>query len=129
MSGCIEHVNRAMQHIAATITSRDSADTDCVEALPDESGFVVHCGVRWDLTLRFGRIEDCLCDEPGSVIALPANEFFDDECVTDVRSALGSFVQHHFGDRLDDFNRLVAKERRQLRPMLVERESNLYAER
>jgi hypothetical protein len=128
MSGCIEHVNRAMQHITATVASRGSADSDCVEALPDDSGFVVHCGVRSDLTLRFGRIEDCRCDEPGSVIALPANEFFDDECVTDVRSALGSFVLHHFSDQLDAFNRLVANERQQLRPMLVERESNLYAE-
>jgi len=44
-----------------------------------------------------------------------------------VRSALGSFVLQHFGNQLDDFNRLVAKERQQLRPTLVERESNHYA--
>jgi hypothetical protein len=128
MSGCIDHVNRAMQHVAVTVASRPPAASDCVEALPDEGGFVVHCGVRSDLTVRFGRIEDCRCDEPGSVIALPANEFFDDDCVTDKRSALGSFVQHHFGGRLDEFGGLVARERRQFRPTLVERESNLYAE-
>jgi hypothetical protein len=38
MSGCIEHVNRAMQHITATLASRGSAESDCVEALPGESG-------------------------------------------------------------------------------------------
>jgi hypothetical protein len=41
-----------------------------------------------------------------------------------VRSALGSFVLHHFGDQLDAFKRLVAKERQQLRPILVERETS-----
>lgn len=92
MRDCIAHVNRAMQHITATVAARASTDNACVETLPDTAGFIVRCGTRSDLTVRFGRIEDCTCDEPGTVIALPANEFFDDECVSDVRSALGSFV-------------------------------------
>jgi hypothetical protein len=64
MGDCIEHVNRAMQYITSTITSRGLTDADCVEALPDNGGFVIRCGTRSDMTLRFGRIEDCRCDEP-----------------------------------------------------------------
>jgi hypothetical protein len=38
-----------------------------------------------------GRIED-QAHMPGSAIALPSNEYFDDECVRDPRSALGAYV-------------------------------------
>lgn len=129
MRDCIAHVNRAMQHVTATVAARASADDACVETLPDSAGFIVRCGTRSDLTVRFGRIEDCTCDEPGTVIALPANEFFDDACVSDVRSALGSFVHHHFADKLEAFKRLVATERQQFSPTLVEREAHLIVYR
>ena len=42
-----------------------------------------------------------------SLFALPANEFFDDECIHDSNSALGAFVQHHFADRVPDIQSLV----------------------
>src|SRR5262249_2425296 len=101
MSDCVKHFNRAMQHIKSTLTSNASEVGDeCVQPLPDDEGFVVRCGLRSELMLKFGRIEDCQCDGLGSVIALPANEFFDDECVTDSRSALGSFVLHHFDNQV-----------------------------
>jgi hypothetical protein len=35
-------------------------------------------------------------------VALPANEYFDDECISDLNSSLGAFIQHHFKDRVDD---------------------------
>jgi len=44
------------------------------------------------------------------VIALPANEYFDDECISDTRSSLGAFVQQHFKDSIDDFIRQVREE-------------------
>ncbi len=125
MTDCVESFNRAMQQVAGTTACR-SPFNDCIEDLPG-GGFVVHCGTRSDLTLKFGRIEECQCEGQGSVIALPANEFFDDECITDARSALGAFVLHHFTDRVDEFKRLVAKERQQRTGTLVERESNQFA--
>jgi hypothetical protein len=128
LSDCVESLNRTMHHMTTTVASNQSSDSDCIEDLPDGDGFVVHCGVRSDLTLRFGRIEECPCEGEGSVIALPANEFFDDECITDARSALGSLVLHHFRDQVDAFRGLVARERHQRKPILVERESNRYAE-
>ncbi len=53
--------------------------------------------------LVFGRIQDCRNDRTDSVIALPANEYFDDECITDTNSSLGAFVQDVFGPELDEF--------------------------
>ena len=126
MRDCVEYLNQAMQHMTAAIAGHGSSENDCVEDLPEGGGFVVRCGIRSELTLRFGRIEECACESPGSVIALPANEFFDDECITDTRSALGSFAHKHFGSQVDSFKRLVAEERQQRRSILVKRESNQY---
>ncbi|HEV2450686.1 MAG TPA: macro domain-containing protein [Streptosporangiaceae bacterium] len=41
------------------------------------------------------------------VIALPANEYFDDECVSDTHSALGAFVQRRLGGDVEDFVRRI----------------------
>ena len=53
-----------------------------------------------------GRIEQYEA-KPGSVVALPCNEYFDDRCTADSRSALGIYVAHHFGDRASAFSALV----------------------
>ena len=55
------------------------------------------------IELTFGRIQDCRTDRADSVVALPANEYFDDECITDTNSSLGAFVQDVFGPKLDEF--------------------------
>jgi CAP12/Pycsar effector protein, TIR domain/Thoeris protein ThsA, Macro domain len=55
-----------------------------------------------------GRIENYSAQD--HVVALPANEYFDDECIADVRSALGAYVQRHFADSQDAFRRAVAVE-------------------
>jgi len=53
--------------------------------------------------LAFGRIQDCRTDRTESVVALPANEYFDDECITDINSSLGAFVHDVFGPEPDEF--------------------------
>lgn len=62
----------------------------------------------------FGRIEDCGAGDQGSVVALPANEYFDDECIKDTRSSLGAFVQAGYGDDIDAFLSCVGAELRGL---------------
>jgi hypothetical protein len=59
--------------------------------------------------IEFGRIQDCVPTDSRSVVALPANEYFDDECITDSNSSLGAFVQHHFPQKpqIRDFIRRV----------------------
>lgn len=57
--------------------------------------------------VEMGRIQDYKTDDSQSAIALPANEYFDDECIADVNSSLGAFVQHHFHENVEDFLRQV----------------------
>ena len=122
-------LNQVLEGLARTLTSnRPLPPSDGVEALPRGAGFLIHPTNRSKLTVTFGRIEDCSREEVGSVVALPANEFLDDECLTDDRSALGAFVRQCFGDRLSDFQTLVAEQRARLKPALVERETGVYKE-
>lgn len=65
---------------------------------------------RATVHVEIGRIQDYQSDDSRSVVALPANEYFDDECVTDVNSSLGAFVQHHFNEKVDEFLRHVRAE-------------------
>ncbi len=62
---------------------------------------------RASVFIETGRIQNCLPADSRGVIALPANEYFDDECITDTNSSLGAFVQHHFKDSVADFVRQV----------------------
>ena len=61
-------------------------------------------------------------------MVLPANEFLDDACITDSGSALGAFVKRHFGDAVDGFKEVVARARRELPSVFVEREKGKYQE-
>lgn len=69
-----------------------------------------YCVTLGSLHVRvaFGRLELMLEPAEDCLMALPANEFFDDECIHDNRSALGAFVQHHFPGRTLDLQALVA---------------------
>ena len=83
-------------------------ETDKNRVQKTENGYCISFGT---LTIRvsFGRIEefDCANSEGDHLIALPANEFFDDDCIHDSRSALGAFMQHHFKDHIPDIQALV----------------------
>lgn len=81
-----------------------------------------------DITVLFGRIEASDTDDPCSVIALPANEFFDDDCINDSHSSLGAYMQHVFRERTDEITRLVKSERSRLTPAIVESEAGRYQE-
>lgn len=53
--------------------------------------------------VKLGFIESFLTDEPASVVALPANEYFDDDCIKNTTSALGAYVGRAYGSSLDAF--------------------------
>jgi O-acetyl-ADP-ribose deacetylase (regulator of RNase III) len=53
---------------------------------------------RTNARVEVGRIQDYHSADSRAVIALPANEYFDDECISDTNSSLGAFIQHHFKD-------------------------------
>jgi hypothetical protein len=72
------------------------------------------------LNVIFDRIEECDCSDEASLIALPANEFFDDDCIYDPRSALGAFIQRHFKNDAAKIQELVkvALERKQTQDVM-----------
>ena len=56
-----------------------------------------------------GRIED-FAREAGAVVVLPCNEYFDDECAGDTRSALGAYVNRVFDGQAAEFISLMKSE-------------------
>jgi hypothetical protein len=77
-----------------------------VKRLPN--GYSVSHG-SFVLNVLFGRIETIDCFRGECMIALPANEFFDDECINDIRSALGAYLQYYFKDNIPKIESLVKK--------------------
>ena len=61
------------------------------------------------LNVLFGKIETIDCPRDECLIALPANEFFDDECINDNRSALGAYMKYHFEQNIPKIKSLVKK--------------------
>jgi len=128
---CLPRLNDILLHIARTITTNDvMVRDDRVETLPDNSGFCLRLNSKATLTISYGRIEESsLTPEEDTVVALPANEFFDDECITDQRSALGAFVSAHCRDgSLDDLKKRISEQRNQLPRSYVERETGVFRE-
>lgn len=79
-------------------------DTTGVRRIPN--GHCVSLG-RMTVKVILGRIEESDCSDEACLVALPANEFFDDDCIHDCRSALGAFMQHHFKGNISDIQALV----------------------
>jgi O-acetyl-ADP-ribose deacetylase (regulator of RNase III) len=65
---------------------------------------------RANVLVEVGRIQNYQSADSRAAIALPANEYFDDECISDPNSSLGAFVLHHFGTTAADFVRQVRAE-------------------
>jgi Domain of unknown function (DUF6430) len=56
-----------------------------------------------------GRIEDYVVEARGAIV-LPCNEYFDDRCVHDTRSALGAYVNRAFEGQVEAFVSLMMSE-------------------
>jgi hypothetical protein len=56
------------------------------------------------IAITYGRLEEASAEHREAVlVVLPANEYFDDECINDSHSALGAFVQGRLRDAQADF--------------------------
>ncbi len=86
------------------IHSISGTDKDRVQQI--ENGYSVSLG-SLTINVNFGRIEEFNFADENHLIALPANEFFDDDCIHDTRSALGAFMQYHFKDSIPTIQALV----------------------
>lgn len=105
-----KRLDRAMARMSRDLEAlfedpRPNADVWVTGSRPDEVSLRVG---RASVRLRFGGIEEVLTEDEASVVALPANEYFNDECISDGRSALGAYVQRSF--EVGQFVALVAAE-------------------
>jgi hypothetical protein len=71
------------------------------------STVVAGCEIR----AVYGRLEDFVqAETETAAVVLPCNEYFDDQCVTDERSALGAYVNRVFKGQVVEFCKLVTDE-------------------
>jgi O-acetyl-ADP-ribose deacetylase (regulator of RNase III) len=106
-------LDRAMRRMSKDLEyllSEHGATPGRSETPSDSSGPVSLRLGRTNVQVELGRIQDYRPEDSRTVVALPANEYFDDECITDTNSSLGAFVQHHFADRVDEFVQHVQAE-------------------
>jgi len=87
--------------------SADPDHTDTLSSWPEAVSLRLG---RTSVRVEVGRIQDYQSADSRAVIALPANEYFDDERIADANSSLGAFVQHHFKNSVDDIVRQVRAE-------------------
>lgn len=79
-------------------------DTHDVFEWPGSVSFQIE---RATVKVEVGRIEDYQPGDKRTVIVLPANEYFDDGCISDPYGSLGAFVQRHFENRVADFTKQI----------------------
>jgi hypothetical protein len=60
-----------------------------------------------EILVDFAQLQNPDVDSFGSAVVLPANEFFDERCFEDVRTAAGAFVQSHFPNRTGELRQAV----------------------
>jgi Domain of unknown function (DUF6430) len=60
-----------------------------------DGGYAVQAN-KGQIVVLFGKLDEMLTPISEALVVLPANEYFDDECIRDTGSSLGSFVQKHF---------------------------------
>lgn len=61
------------------------------------------------IIVHFCKIEEVEKKED-AVIVLPANEYFDDDCIKDKKSSLGAYVDKYFKNQIREFQKVVSKE-------------------
>jgi len=115
-----DYVNKALKSL---LTEEHQPGLRASEVVRSDQECRIRIG-RTDLCVRFGDIRTCDGNTPGAVVALPANEYFDDDCVNDTRSSLGAYTQHAFPGRIAEIQQLIAQKLANAPSELVEREPN-----
>jgi hypothetical protein len=77
------------------------------------------------LNVIYGKIQDYNTDA-FSVVVLPANEFFDDECLHDEKSSLGAYMQSKFSNQIDEIKQLIKAKLEGLATIKVKKEEGLF---
>jgi len=102
-------MRRMSKDLETLLTSHNTQPGHNIDFAEDSRALSLLLG-RASVRVEVGRIQDYQSSDSRTVIVLPANEYFDDECISDTNSSLGAFVQHHFGEHVHDFARQVRAE-------------------
>jgi hypothetical protein len=81
---------------------------------------------RSTIKVIFGRIDVIENNAEKSLIVLPANEFFDDECIKDRGSALGAFMQAKYPNQIDQVKQLIDNKLEGFSSMEVEKKAGKF---
>ena len=81
-----------------------------------------------EINILYGKIELLASESEDSLVVLPANEFFDDECIEDNKSALGAYVNYKFTNQTETVKNLIAEELKGLSSKKVEKEMGIFQE-
>lgn len=113
-----DYVNKSLKSLL-TEEEQPSGGSSGITSTGDEYRMPIG---RTEVCVRFGDIRSCDSNDPGAVVALPANEFFDDDCIRDTRSALGAYIVSAFPNAIRDIQKLIAQKLANAPSELVERE-------
>ena len=80
-----------------------------------------------EVNIIFGRIESLEnSDFERTLIVLPANEFFDEDCIKDKRSSLGAFIQEKYPNQTEKIQLLIKEKLETLPNETVEKETGIF---
>jgi len=82
------------------------------------------CG-HAQINISFGKIEDKSQMAPSSMVVLPANEYFDSECIFDTKSSLGAYIQSIFPNQALEVQKLIQEELVTLKSRKEEKEPGI----
>jgi len=77
------------------------------------------------IAVEQGRLEASVAKPQDTLVVLPANEFFDDACIADSKSALGAFIQAKYPGQMPALQALVASRLRARATQRVQREAGV----
>jgi hypothetical protein len=106
----LDRAMRRMSKDLETLLASHNAQQGHTAGFAEDHGVLSLLLGRASVRVEVGRIQDYQSSDSRTVIVLPANEYFDDECISDTNSSLGAFVQHHFEGHVNDFVRQVKAE-------------------
>jgi len=76
----------------------------------DKYSMNINLGGNHIINIVYGKINDFQEYDKRTLVILPANDKFDDECIEDQGSVLGSFVRSLYPNGNDDFKNAIRKE-------------------
>lgn len=91
----------------------------------NEHGFHINVN-EVTVNVVFGRIEEKSDSFSDSAIVLPANEFFDDDCIDDKKSALGAYINSKFLNQVEQVKDRIKNELINCKKIEIEKENGIF---